>query len=109
MPVQPRLSAWSLATLSPSTKVSMGVGGVFLMTRCLQSLRTPVGSPSASLSMVPPSGSGVSASIPEASKALVLTLTRWPHILTMATGLSGATGSMSSLVMYLFSGHLASS
>src|SRR3546814_500815 len=59
------------------------------------SLSTPVGSPSASRTMLPPGGSGVSRVMPASSSASELASAMCPSRRLMNTGLSGVTASIS--------------
>ena len=81
-------------------------GGTSRVTRSAAlSLRMPVGSPAASLTMAPPSGAGVSRVMPAIFSATVFASPMWPSSRCTKTGLSGVTASINARVGSVLSGH----
>ena len=62
------------------------------------SASTPVASPLASRSMTPPTGSGLSRSMPTARNPALLSTQKCPEMFIRQTGWSGETGSRSAAV-----------
>ena len=106
----PRLPSSAIATIPwdarrfprsvimPAISSSSGPGMNGAARSLAFSRRIPVGSPFSSLSICPPSGSGVDASMPHISSALLFSTRMCWHARTMLTGTSSAPRSRS----YLF-------
>src|SRR5215831_1699151 len=86
------------------------MGGITLFTSsCAESFNTPVGLPWASRTIWPPAGSAVLAVMPARRKVTELARDSCPSYRFTQTGVSGVTGSISSLVGRFGGDHFCSS
>ncbi|MDT7679215.1 MAG: hypothetical protein QOD82_7117 [Pseudonocardiales bacterium] len=87
------------ARSSPASRSAAVTAGNSRPTRCAApSCSMPLGTPSASRSIRPSTGSALRRSIPASSSALLFTQAPWWSRLTRYTGRSGTTASSSSRV-----------